>query len=88
MKLTTFFVEDRLDLAWWVEIVAEHPTCTYYFGPFDSSEEARSFLPGYLEDLQHEGHEEIRSLVKYCQPEKLTIFEEKQEENSSFACRV
>lgn len=88
MKLTEFFVEEQLDLAWWVEIVTEHPTCTYYFGPFAGSEEARSFLPGYIEDLQQEGHEEIRTQVKYCQPEELTIFEEQQEENSSFACRV
>jgi hypothetical protein len=88
MKLKKFFVEEQLDLAWWVEIVTEYPTCTYYFGPFANSEEAQSFLPGYIEDLQQEGHQEIRTQIKYCQPEELTIFEEKQEENSFFACRV
>lgn len=64
--------------AWWVEIVTDQPRCTYYFGPFMSQQEAQWYLPGYLEDLEQEGHQGIRLQINPCQPEELTIFEESE----------
>jgi len=64
---------DFLGLAWWVEIKTEMPRCTYYFGPFASAEEAESAKPGYVEDLQGEGAQNISVIVKRCKPDRLTI---------------
>ncbi|OKH21556.1 hypothetical protein NIES593_15165 [Hydrococcus rivularis NIES-593] len=60
---------------WWVEIVTVNPQCIYYFGPFQSSQEAQTMGPGYIEDLQAEGAKEIQASIKYCNPKRLTIFE-------------
>lgn len=62
--------------AWWVEVTTETPRCTYFFGPFDSSEEAQNSQYGYLEDLRNEGANHIQAEVKKCQPQELTIFSE------------
>lgn len=43
---TTFgrFLEDLLGFgkSWWVEIKTSQPACTYYFGPFDTEDEANA----------------------------------------------
>jgi len=36
-------------------ILIARPCCTYYFGPFESVEEAVLAQPGYIEDLVNEG---------------------------------
>lgn len=69
--LTNLF--HSLGWAWWVEIVTQNPHCTYYFGPFLSVKEANAAKAGYLEDLEHEGAQEIRVNVKRCKPTALTI---------------
>lgn len=61
---------------WWVEIATKQPNCLYYFGPFDSQEEAKSNEDGYLQDLQSEGAQEIQAIICQGQPQKLTIFED------------
>jgi|GEM_PF-1234388 len=61
-------------LPWWVEILTTKPQCIYYFGPFDTAQEAESYKTGYLEDLQEEGAEGITFQIKQCQPSDLTIF--------------
>ena len=61
---------------WWVEIVTKQPNCLYYFGPFDSQEEAKANEDGYLQDLQAEGAQEIQVIICQGQPQKLTIFED------------
>ncbi|MEG3435890.1 DUF1816 domain-containing protein [Pannus brasiliensis CCIBt3594] len=60
-------------LPWWVEIGTEEPRCLYYFGPFDSYEEALSNQAGYIEDLESESAIGIVTAIKQCQPEILTI---------------
>lgn len=65
---------DTSGFAWWLEVVTQQPQCTYYFGPFDSSEEALSSQAGYLEDLKEEGATGISVQVKWCKPDVLTIF--------------
>ncbi|NJL45557.1 MAG: DUF1816 domain-containing protein [Leptolyngbyaceae cyanobacterium SM2_3_12] len=63
--------------AWWVEIQTTLPACTYYFGPFDSEAEAQAMKGGYIEDLEQEGAQNIRSVVQHCSsPAQLTIADE------------
>jgi predicted HicB family RNase H-like nuclease len=62
-----------LGQAWWVEIITDAPRCTYYFGPFLTEAEAIEYQPGYIEDLQQEGAQNIQVQVKRCKPEQLTI---------------
>jgi hypothetical protein len=52
--------------AWWLEIKTSQPNCTYYFGPFDSEAEAESLKNGYIEDLEAEGAQNIRSTMMRC----------------------
>jgi len=60
-------------LPWWMEVTTENPRCLYYFGPFDSSQEASAHQSGFLEDLQGEGATDIRVEIKQCQPQILTV---------------
>jgi hypothetical protein len=63
--------------AWWVEIKTNQPACTYYFGPFSNETEALAMKGGYIEDLEQEGAQNIRSTVQRCQhPDQLTITDE------------
>lgn len=68
--------QPKLDVAWWVEIVTTEPPCTYYFGPFQNSEEAGAACPGYVEDLESEQAQGIEIKIKYCKPDVLTVFDE------------
>jgi hypothetical protein len=58
---------------WWIKIDTQSPSCTYYFGPFDSPEEARSHYQDYLLDLQTEGAEGITYSIEQARPQQLTI---------------
>ena len=70
-------VLEALGMAWWVEISTEAPRCTYYFGPFPSVKDAETAKAGYVEDLEQEGAQNIRIMVKRCKPSNLTIEEER-----------
>jgi hypothetical protein len=74
-------LQDFLGLAYWAEIKTESPKCTYYFGPFLTEKEAKSYHSGYLEDLKAEGAKDIKVAIKRCKPRQLTIFDEATEEN-------
>lgn len=65
-----------IGMAYWVEIMTDSPQCTYYFGPFANKREADVASGGYLEDLQNEGAQGIKVIVKRCKPSNLTIFNE------------
>ena len=58
---------------WWVEVTTINPAYTYYFGPFDTVEEAEAAQAGYIEDLALEGAQEITAEVKRCSPQEITI---------------
>jgi Domain of unknown function (DUF1816) len=73
MKEVLLSALERIGLAWWVEITTNTPNCTYYFGPFLSSDEAIAHQPGYLEDLRTEGAQDIHTSVKRCRPIQLTV---------------
>ena len=61
---------------YWVEITTKQPHCTYYFGPFDTSVEAKTMQHGYVEDLMAEQAVDISVNIKRCLPTKLTVTEE------------
>lgn len=63
---------------WWIKIDTSAPSCTYYFGPFNSKKEANIHQPGYVEDLVREKAQGISVETKRClhSPESLTICEE------------
>ncbi len=59
---------------WWVKITTADPHCIYYFGPFDSEAKAVQAKPGYVEDLQKEGAQQIQTILQHSsEPEELTI---------------
>ncbi|MDJ0707647.1 MAG: DUF1816 domain-containing protein [Leptolyngbyaceae cyanobacterium MO_188.B28] len=61
-------------LAWWIKVHTSVPSCTYYFGPFDSEAEAKRLQVGYVEDLLEENAKGIDVEIKQCHPETLTDF--------------
>lgn len=67
---------EGIDTAWWAEITTTKPRCKYYFGPFQTNDEAKAAYPGYVEDLNSEGAIGIIVVIKRCQPEVLTSCEE------------
>lgn len=63
---------------WWIKIDTSVPSCTYYFGPFNSKKEAKIHQSGYVEDLIEEKARGIAVETKWCLrlPKSLTICEE------------
>jgi hypothetical protein len=76
LKETLINTINNFGLAWWVEIVTQNPRCTYYFGPFLNSADAKIALKGYVEDLELEGAQGIVVNIKRCKPGSLTIAED------------
>ncbi|OKH24724.1 DUF1816 domain-containing protein [Chroogloeocystis siderophila] len=76
MKLLDDANSNHVELDWWVEVTTTQPNVIYYFGPFASRQEAQSFLPGYIEDIEQEGCQEICVQVLQCQPTELTVEEQ------------
>ncbi|NDJ16555.1 DUF1816 domain-containing protein [Myxacorys almedinensis] len=70
---------DAIALAWWVEIKTENPRCTYFFGPFLDKASAASSQGGYVEDLEHEGAQNIAVRVMRCKPKNLTVYDDKSD---------
>ena len=60
---------------WWIEVQTKFPHCTYYFGPFDSLNEAQKHQPGYIEDLVAEKAQGISFKINQKQPILLTSCE-------------
>jgi hypothetical protein len=61
---------------WWVKVMTEMPHCTYYFGPFESNDEAELRRSGYIEDLEEEGAKIVSVSVWQGQPRTLTVIKE------------
>lgn len=60
---------------WWVKVDTHSPKCRYYFGPFDSWEEAEGHHLEYIEDLREEGAQGIQYTIEKGRPRQLTIEE-------------
>ena len=58
---------------WWIEINTAVPRCSYYFGPFDTFNQAVEQQDGYIQDLIEEGAREITIDIKKGSPQQLTI---------------
>lgn len=76
MKELLTNVLDILGLAWWIEIVTDHPECTYYFGPYTSKNEAEAEEAGFVEDLEGENARIISRSIKRTKPDDYTIYDE------------
>lgn len=76
---------EKVELAWWIEIITLEPHCTYYFGPFISAAEAESARIGYIEDLEQEGVREMKIQIAQCQPNDLTIYKDEWSESASLS---
>jgi Domain of unknown function (DUF1816) len=75
-------------LAWWVEVITETPTCTYYFGPFLSAKAAAVSKSGYVEDLEQEGAQGIKVTLKRFKPVRLTVADDLGEKSSQGVART
>ena len=65
---------DFFSTPWWIKITTAEPNCIYYFGPFESEEEAISYQSGFIEDLQQENAQEIAASIQRSQaPTQLTV---------------
>jgi hypothetical protein len=58
---------------WWVEIFTCEPAGLYYFGHFDTLEEAHNSQNGFVEDLLAEGINDVKAQLRFCQPKRLTV---------------
>ncbi len=70
---TIFFTKNS---KWWIKVDTQIPVCTYYFGPFDSVQEAESNYADYLQDLQEEEAQGISYAIEQSCPQQLTIAED------------
>ncbi len=68
-----------LGLAWWVEIATDSPQCKYYFGPFASGQDAEAAKAGYVQDLETEGAQGIKVVIKRDNPSNLTVYDDTAE---------
>jgi hypothetical protein len=60
-------------MKWWIEIFTAQPFCLYYFGDFQTFQQARILKQGFKQDLLDEGATIISLSIKYCAPQQLTI---------------
>lgn len=60
-------------MSWWLEVFTTQPWCTYYFGPFESLQEAASAQDGYIEDLLTENAGRVTAQIIWGSPKELTI---------------
>ncbi|MEB3228622.1 MAG: DUF1816 domain-containing protein [Synechocystis sp.] len=63
------------EMAWWLRIHTMIPCVTYYFGPFDSREEAKQSYPAYVADLKQEKAIGISGQLQKTQPTLLTVMD-------------
>ena len=62
---------------WWVEVDTDSPKRTYYFGPYDSREEASNQTTSYIRNLEKKGAKKISINIKQGrQPTELRASEE------------
>ena len=65
---------DFFSAPWWIKITTAEPNCLYYFGPFESEEEAIRYQPGFIEDLTQENAQQISaSIERTPTPDELTV---------------
>jgi hypothetical protein len=73
----------KTELGWWIEIFSAQPPCLYYFGAFDSAQEAEVLQDGFVQDLIEDGAQGIAVRLQWCQPTEITI-EDRSQNRSEF----
>jgi len=58
--------------SWWLRFETAKPTATYYFGPFQSYNDAANNSQDHLEDLISENAQEIAYDIEFGNPQELT----------------
>lgn len=62
---------------WWVEVDTDSPKRTYFFGPYDSREEASNQTTSYIRNLEKKGAQKISINIKQGrQPTELRASED------------
>ena len=65
---------NKLGLAWWAKIETDHPSSTYWFGPFITKRSLEENISSFIKDLSDEGSKNIKhSLVRCKKEEPLTV---------------
>ena len=72
-KFRKIMEEEIQEFGWWIKIVTIEPIYIYYFGAFESYNEAIKHKNGYIEDLTKEGSKIVNIGIQKCQPRELTI---------------
>jgi hypothetical protein len=70
--IAIYYLRSSHQQKWWVKIVTQSPCCTYYFGPFESLQEAQHNQTAYFQDIQAEGAQNISLQIEQCKPRYLT----------------
>jgi Domain of unknown function (DUF1816) len=73
MNLTQSPDRKLTSMSWWLEVFTTQPWCTYYFGPFESLQEAALAEDGYIEDLVTEDAGRVTAQIIWGNPKELTI---------------
>ncbi|CAN1212256.1 hypothetical protein TUMEXPCC7403_18760 [Tumidithrix helvetica PCC 7403] len=63
------------ELGWWLEIFTAQPPCIYYFGAFETAQEAEESQAGFVQDLYLEGTQGIATRLRFFQPTQLVVTE-------------
>ena len=79
-ELLDFLVFYSPQPPYWIEIKTRNPSCTYYFGHFNSPLAAELMKQGYIQDLIDEDAIVVSVKTKQCQPDNLTIYETDNDE--------
>lgn len=58
---------------YWIRIVTNNPDYVYYFGSFESYEEAQCCVRGYIQDLKEEGSKIVFFDITRYQPKQLNL---------------
>ncbi|WP_055074061.1 DUF1816 domain-containing protein [Pseudanabaena sp. 'Roaring Creek'] len=58
---------------WWIKLFTAKPFYLYYFGAFQTFQEARILKQGFKQDLLDEGASIVCLTIKYCSPNQVTI---------------
>ena len=65
---------NKLGLAWWAKIDTDHPSATYWYGPFITKRSLKENMQSFIKDLSNEGSTNIQHTLVRCKKEEpLTI---------------
>ncbi|MGB2925871.1 MAG: DUF1816 domain-containing protein [Limnothrix sp.] len=69
-----YYLQQPCDRRWWMKVTTAKPQCVYYFGPFDSQQEAQANVQGYRDDLEGEQAKIMKIKIDQCFPANQLTF--------------